>query len=53
MNEPKQRPAINRINLVMDCAHAGELAEEQFYKTTRTMLDPAGHPFCIDTEGEE
>ena len=28
-------------------------AKEQFFTTSRTMLDPAGHPFCIDTEGEE
>lgn len=28
-------------------------AGQQFYTTSRTMLDPSGHPFCIDTEGEE
>lgn len=28
-------------------------AEQQFFTTSRTLLDPAGHPFCIDTEGEE
>lgn len=28
-------------------------ASQQFFKTSRTLLDPAGHPFCIDTEGEE
>lgn len=28
-------------------------AKVQFYTTSRTMFDPAGHPFCIDTEGEE
>ncbi len=26
------------------------LAPAQFYKSSRTMLDPAGHPFCIDTD---
>lgn len=26
------------------------LAGEQFFASSRTMLDPAGHPFCIDTE---
>lgn len=26
---------------------------QQFFTTSRTMLDPAGHPFCIDTDGEE
>ena len=28
-------------------------ASHQFFKTSRTLLDPAGHPLCIDTEGEE
>lgn len=28
-------------------------APTQYYTTSRTMLDPAGHPFCIDTDGEE
>ncbi len=28
-------------------------AKEQYFTTSRTMIDPAGHPFCIDTEGEE
>lgn len=27
-------------------------AAKQFFTTSRTMLDPAGHPFCIDTEGQ-
>ena len=26
------------------------LAPAQYYKSSRTMLDPAGHPFCIDTD---
>lgn len=25
-------------------------ASQQFFSTSRTMLDPAGHPFCIDAE---
>lgn len=25
-------------------------ATQQFFTTSRTMLDPAGHPFCIYTE---
>jgi len=29
------------------------LADPQYFKTSRTMLDPAGHPFCIDTEEPE
>lgn len=28
-------------------------AEEQYFRTSRTMIDPAGHPFCLDTEGAE
>lgn len=28
-------------------------AVRQFFTTSRTLLDPAGHPFCIDTPGEE
>lgn len=24
------------------------LAETQFFTTSRTLLDPAGHPFCLD-----
>ena len=26
------------------------LAPVQYYKGSRTLLDPAGHPFCIDTD---
>lgn len=25
------------------------LAGEQYFKTSRTLIDPAGHPFCLDT----
>lgn len=28
-------------------------AEEQYFKTSRTMFDPAGHPFCLDTDEPE
>lgn len=28
-------------------------AKQQYFTTSRTLLDPAGHPFCIDTKGEE
>jgi len=28
-------------------------AEVQFFKSSRTMIDPAGHPFCIDTDLSE
>ena len=39
------------VRFALDCG--AKEAEVQFYTTSRTMLDPAGHPFCIDTEGEE
>jgi len=37
------------------CAHqcGARLADEQYFKTSRTMFDPAGHPFCIDTNESE
>lgn len=25
------------------------IAEEQFFNDSRTMIDPVGHPFCLDT----
>lgn len=28
-------------------------ADEQYFKTSRTMFDPAGHPFCLDTDESE
>jgi len=28
-------------------------ANEQYFKTSRTMIDPAGHPFCLDTDEPE
>lgn len=28
-------------------------ADEQYFRTSRTMLDPAGHPFCLDTDEPE
>lgn len=41
-------------NLEEGVRHALEcgarLAEKQFFGTSRTMLDPAGHTFCIDPE---
>jgi len=30
-----------------------EQAGEQYFKTSRTMIDPAGHPFCLDTDEPE
>lgn len=28
-------------------------ADVQYFKTSRTMFDPAGHPFCLDTDEAE
>lgn len=28
-------------------------ATEQYFRTSRTMIDPAGHPFCLDTDEPE
>jgi catechol 2,3-dioxygenase-like lactoylglutathione lyase family enzyme len=30
-----------------------KLADEQYFRTSRTMIDPAGHPFCLDTDEPE
>lgn len=35
------------IQFALECG--AELANRQFFSSSRTMLDPAGHPFCIDT----
>lgn len=44
-------------NLKKAVQHAIEcgahLADVQYFKTSRTMLDPAGHPFCLDTNEAE
>lgn len=40
-------------NLEEGIAHAikcgAKIADEQYFKTSKTMIDPAGHPFCIGT----
>lgn len=28
-------------------------ADEQYFRTSRTIIDPAGHPFCLDTDEPE
>jgi len=30
-----------------------KVADEQYFRTSRTMIDPAGHPFCLDTDEPE
>lgn len=39
------------VNYALECG--ARLADEQYYDDSRTMLDPAGHPFCIDTLPEQ
>ena len=39
------------VQFAMQCG--AKLANEQYYKTSRTMIDPAGHPFCLDTDEPE
>lgn len=39
------------VRFAIECG--AKEASRQFFTTSRTMLDPAGHPFCIDTEDEE
>lgn len=39
------------VQFAIDCG--ARLADEQYFRTSRTMLDPAGHPFCIDTDEPE
>ena len=29
-------------------ACGARLADAQYFTTSRTLLDPAGHPFCLD-----
>lgn len=29
------------------------LADTQYFATSRTLFDPAGHPFCLDTDEPE
>lgn len=39
------------VQFAIECG--AKLANEQYYKTSRTMIDPAGHPFCLDTDEPE
>ncbi len=39
------------VQFAMQCG--AKLANEQYYKTSRTMIDPEGHPFCLDTDEPE
>ena len=39
------------VQFAIECG--AMLANVQFFKSSRTMIDPAGHPFCIDTDMPE
>lgn len=39
------------VEYAIECG--AKLAEGQYFRTSRTMIDPAGHPFCIDTDEPE
>ena len=39
------------VQYAIECG--AKQADQQFFKTSRTMLDPAGHPFCLDTDEPE
>lgn len=39
------------VKYAVECG--ARIADTQYYKTSRTMLDPAGHPFCLDTDEHE
>lgn len=35
------------VEFALSCG--AKLVNEQCFRTSRTLIDPAGHPFCIDT----
>lgn len=39
------------VKFAVECG--AKVAEEQYFRTSRTMIDPAGHPFCLDTDEPE
>jgi len=39
------------VQFAIECG--AKQAEEQYFRTSRTMIDPAGHPFCLDTDEPE
>lgn len=39
------------VKFAVECG--AKIADEQYFRTSRTMLDPAGHPFCLDTDEPE
>ncbi|MDH6309299.1 putative enzyme related to lactoylglutathione lyase [Dysgonomonas sp. PFB1-18] len=39
------------VQFAVECG--AKVADEQYFRTSRTMIDPAGHPFCLDTDESE
>lgn len=39
------------VQYAVECG--AKIADVQYFRTSRTMLDPAGHPFCLDTDEPE
>lgn len=46
---------VDNLDEAVACAMqlGAKPADEQFFRTSRTMIDPAGHPFCLDTDEPE
>lgn len=42
---------VNNLNDAVKHAlqHGAKLADAQYYNNVRTLIDPAGHPFCLYT----
>ena len=46
---------VNDLEQAVDFAVScgARLADAQYFTTSQTLLDPAGHPFCLDTREDE
>ena len=39
------------VQYAIECG--AKVADTQYFRTSRTMFDPSGHPFCLDTDEPE
>ena len=39
------------VQYAIECG--AKIADTQYFRTSRTMFDPEGHPFCLDTDEAE
>lgn len=39
------------VQYAIECG--AKLGDTQYFRTSRTMFDPEGHPFCLDTDEAE